>query len=220
MKKQLLLVLILSLLAIGFICYKKLLPNCKICWFFQTCKPEIADKKVKDKRSAVLAKIHSKTNDLKAYVLSHKLNANIGFLVNMGQHSGQKRFYIVDLQKNIILDRGLVAHGSGNQVFAGTPSFSNVNGSGLSSLGKYKVGAKYVGQFGDAYKLHGLEFSNNNAFERNVVLHSYSCVPSMETYPMPICNSLGCPMVSNGFLKKLSAIIEKEKKPIALWVFE
>mgnify|MGYP001363850272 CR=1 FL=1 len=219
MKKLLFLALILALLAFGFICYKRLLPNCKICWFIQTCEPEIADKKVKAERSEILAKIHSKAHELKSYAVSHKMNTHIGFLVDMGQHSGQKRFYVVDLQKNSILNSGLVAHGSGNQLFAGTPSFSNVNGSGLSSLGKYKVGAKYEGQFGDAYKLHGLELTNDNAFTRNVVLHSYSCVPSVETYPMPICNSLGCPMVSKGFIEKLSSIIDKEKMPILLWVF-
>ena len=98
--------------------------------------------------------------------------------------------------------------------------YSNENGSQLSSLGIYKIGAKYKGRFGDTYRLHGLQVTNSNALSRNVVLHSYDCVPSFETYPIYACNSLGCPMVNNDFMEKLSKIIDKEKMPIVLWIFE
>lgn len=188
--------------------------------FFQTCEPDVADKIATVDKATVLAKIHSKARELKSYVASHKMNAQVGFLVNMGQHSGQKRFYIYDLHKNSILDSGLVAHGSGHQLFAVTSMFSNEVGSQLSSLGKYRIGAKYKGRFGDAYKLHGLEASNSNALVRNVVLHSYDCVANFETYPLYACNSWGCPMVNSDFMGKLSHIIDKEKIPILLWVFE
>lgn len=74
--------------------------------------------------------------------------------------------------------------------------------------------------FGKAYKLHGLDSSNANAFQRLIVLHGYHAVPDEEVHPFPIVNSLGCPMVSYRFLEKLSAIIEEEKKPLLLWMYQ
>jgi hypothetical protein len=50
--------------------------------------------------------------------------------------------------------------------------------------------------------LYGLDSTNNQVFRRNIVLHSFSYVPEAETDPYPICNSLGCPMVSPGFLQQ------------------
>ena len=200
--------------------------NCKLCLLFQYCEPDLAgklsraDKKITVDKTKILPKIHAKARDLKAYVVSRKMNSRIGLLVNMGQHSGQNRFYVYDLQKKTILDSGLVAHGSGHHLFAANPLFSNEVGSQLSSLGKYRIGAKYKGRFGDAYKLHGLQASNSNSLVRNVVLHSFDCVPNFETYPLYACNSWGCPMVNSDFMAKLSKIIDKEKTPIVLWLFE
>ncbi|MDP4149548.1 MAG: murein L,D-transpeptidase catalytic domain family protein, partial [Bacteroidota bacterium] len=115
---------------------------------------------------------------------------------------------------------GLVAHGRGNQLFSLYPAFSNQEGSGCSSLGKYRIGQPYRGRFGTAYTLYGLDSSNNRALARHVVLHAYDCVPESETDPFPICNSLGCAMVSPGFLKRLQPIIEGSKRPILLWIFD
>ncbi len=67
---------------------------------------------------------------------------------------------------------------------------------GCSSLGKYKIGEKYRGQYGKSYKLYGLENTNSNAYKRAIVLHGFSCVPDEEIYPGVVCNSLGCAMVS------------------------
>jgi len=118
-----------------------------------------------------------------------------------------------------VLLSGLVAHGSGGRYFSARPVFSNVDGSGCTSLGRYRVGYAYAGQFGQAYKLYGLDTSNNRAFARNVVLHSYTAVPAHETYPQPICNSLGCPMVAPVFLESLRPLIAGAQKPVCLWIF-
>lgn len=64
-----------------------------------------------------------------------------------------------------------------------------------------------------------LDSSNSNAFQRTIVLHAYDCVPDEEVYPQPICNSLGCPMVSYKFLEELTSIIAKSRTPILLWIF-
>ncbi len=114
---------------------------------------------------------------------------------------------------------GLVAHGCGGSNFSATPSFSNVNGSSCTALGRYRIGYRYAGQFGRAYKLFGLDTTNDQAFTRNIVLHSYTAVPAHETYPYPICNSRGCPMVSPVFLQELQSFIDRSKQPVMLCIF-
>jgi hypothetical protein len=67
--------------------------------------------------------------------------------------------------------------------------------------------------------LHGLDNSNNNAFERTVVLHAHRCIPETEVAE-EICQSNGCPTVSPGFLEQLKKIINASKKPVMLWIYE
>lgn len=160
----------------------------------------------------------AKAKQLKKICLENGYNINICFIADMSLHSGIKRFFVVDLVKDSVLSKGLVAHGSCNTEYLDEAEFGNTVGCGCSALGKYKVSYKYEGRFGDAYKLVGLDTSNNNSFDRCVVLHGYSCVPDDAPYPQPICNSLGCPMVSYNFLQKLSGYINKSTKPIILWM--
>jgi hypothetical protein len=141
------------------------------------------------------------------------------FLVDMGICSGKNRFFVYDLMKNIVASYGLVAHGNCNTHLLEEARFSNTPSCGCSSLGKYKVGASYRGEFGKSYRLYGLDSSNSNAFKRAIVLHSFGPVPDDEIYPKVLCNSFGCPMVSRSFLNKLSEIIDKSKKPILLWIY-
>jgi hypothetical protein len=94
-----------------------------------------------------------------------------------------------------------------------------VPGCGCTSLGKYKIGYHYNGRFGLAYKLYGLDKTNNNAFKRFVVLHSHECVPE-NSVADEICQSDGCPTVSRKFLKELQPILDNSSKPILLWMFE
>lgn len=156
-----------------------------------------------------------KAND---YCQQHKMNEEFCFIVDMNLPAGKYRFFVYDLKKDQVINNGIAAHGCCNNSFLKKPAFSNTSGSGCSSLGKYKVGSSYEGRFGKAYKLFGLDSSNDNAFRRNIVLHSYYLVPDNEVYPGGVCNSLGCVMVSDDFLKKLAARLESSTKPVLLWV--
>ncbi len=109
-----------------------------------------------------------------------------------------------------MLSSSLVAHGRCNETWLKGRKYGNDEGCGCSSLGKYKIGNPYHGRFGLAYKLHGLDATNNNAFKRYVVLHSHECVPNNEVAPYPICQSDGCPTVSAAFLKQLAGITGQE----------
>jgi len=148
----------------------------------------------------------------------HNYNSSVFFLIDMNIHSGRKRFFVVDMNSDSILAAGLVAHGACGIFFSATASFSNEPNFYCSSLGRYKIGSKYSGRFGTAYKLYGLDSSNSNAFKRNVVLHSYYEVPDQEIYPGHVCNSQGCPMVSKNFFKQLTSYIDASKKPVLLWI--
>lgn len=129
--------------------------------------------------------------------------------------SGKKRFFVYDTDGDSVLFGGLVAHGSCDAGFQTEAHFSNTINSGCSSLGKFRIGNAYNGRFGLAYKLYGLDSSNSKAYQRYIVLHAYDCVPENETFPLPICNSRGCPMVSPAFLQKLKPYLD-QPKPVLL----
>jgi hypothetical protein len=156
----------------------------------------------------------------KIFTAQNGYNTKLCFLLNMALPSGQKRFFVYNMVENKVVYAGLVAHGSCNYEFLTDAKFSNRPGCGCSAKGKYKIGYKYTGRFGAAYKLYGLDSTNSNAYDRFIVLHSYYMVPDKETAPFPICNSLGCAMVSKAFLAQLEPLLDASTKPVLLWMFE
>jgi len=168
----------------------------------------------------LLRKLNNRASELKEFVKSKKYNGELCFLVDMSIASGANRFFVYDLSKDSVMASGLVTHGRCNKSWLTGRKYGNEVGCGCSSLGKYKIGASYKGRFGLAYKLHGLDSTNSNAFKRYVVLHSHECVPEEEVDPAPICQSDGCPTVSLSFLGELSRHIDKAGKPVVLWIFE
>jgi len=167
--------------------------------------------------AAELKRLHGFGQRMEAYAKQMGFNTRFGFLADMKLPSGRKRFFIYDMQEDSVLFSGLVTHGSGN-TYSETVQYSNEPGSYCTSPGRYKIGTAYNGQFGLAYKLHGLDASNSNAYARAVVLHSHSCVPNDEPYPGEICESLGCPTVSPAFLTKLKGYLDNTQKPMMLWI--
>jgi hypothetical protein len=157
---------------------------------------------------------------LKQYSLTKKYNTDIAFVIDMNIESGKKRFFVIDLKSDSVIDAGLVTHGRCNRNWLSGRKYSNEVGSGCSSLGLYKIGTAYKGRFGLAYKLHGLDATNSNAYQRFVVLHSMECVPEAEVFPYPICQSDGCPTVSPGFLKKLQVLLNSSSNPVLLYLYE
>jgi hypothetical protein len=167
-----------------------------------------------------ISQLDRRAMEVKSYAQQNGYSTRYCFLLDMSLESGLKRFFVYDLSKRIVIFSGLVSHGSCDQNFLRTAKFSNTPGGGCTSMGLYKVGSAYHGQYGKAYKLHGLQNSNSNAYSRAIVLHGNSFVPDEETFPKPICNSSGCPMVSFAFLNKLASILDASPKPVLLWVYE
>lgn len=170
--------------------------------------------------SEAIQRLKQKALPAKSYVREHNYNTTYCFLLDMRLPSGKNRFFVYNLTKDSVEIAGLVTHGSGSDNGSEEELiFSNVKNSNCTSLGKYKIGNSYSGSFGLAYKLYGLDKTNNNAFDRFVVLHSHVCVPNDEISPLPICVSLGCPTVSPPFLDRLKTYLDNSREPVLLWIY-
>jgi len=163
--------------------------------------------------------LRKKAASARLFVEQNGYNDRLCFLVDMSLPSGQNRFFVYDLVKDTIAKAGLVTHGRCNEYWLEGRKYGNTVGCGCTSLGKYRIGYAYTGRFGLAYKLYGLEKTNDKAFERFVVLHAHDCVPDSEIKD-DICQSDGCPTVAPGFLQQLKPVLDVSRKPVLLWIYE
>jgi hypothetical protein len=161
--------------------------------------------------------LYDRAEKIRAYAARKGFDTSFAFMIDMGMKSGKKRFFVMDLNNMTIVKRGMVAHGRGNSSF--NKNYSNTSGSNCTSLGIYKVGSMYKGNYGVSYKLMGLEGSNSNALNRSIILHSMSCIP-YEEIEAPICQSEGCPSLSPAFLKEIAPIINSRSKPMLMWIYD
>jgi hypothetical protein len=206
-----LLLLIVSVSALAyFFWYKPKFTN-KAAKFAVTIKEKGNNKKV-------FARLKQKAADIALFAKDNGYNTQYCFMVDMKIESGKKRFFVYNLPKDSVELAGLVTHGSG-KTSNGKIQFSNTANSLCTSAGKYKIGNSYMGKFGLAFKLYGLDDTNSNAFNRFVVLHSHSCVPNAETAPFPICESWGCPTVAPSFLSELKNYIAQSERPVLLNIY-
>ncbi|MDD5149362.1 MAG: murein L,D-transpeptidase catalytic domain family protein [Flavobacterium sp.] len=166
------------------------------------------------------ARLLERVKIIKQFIRNNpKYSNELAFFIDMQIMSGKNRFFVYDLKKDSIIDQGLVAHGLGSETGnSGELKFSNTNNSLCSSLGKYYVGKDYLGKFGKAYKLYGLDSTNSNAFARSIVLHKYSYVPYVEQ-DKTICHSFGCPMVNEIYYERIEKIIDNSKRNIILDIY-
>jgi len=167
------------------------------------------------------ARLNGHVSEIKSFTLANRgYSKKIAFLVDMKIKSGKNRFFVYDLENEKIIDQGLVAHGSGSEtgIKGDILQFSNVPNSNCSSLGRYSIEKSYTGVFGKAFRLQGLDQTNNNAMQRAIVLHRYKEVPDEEK-EYYIINSHGCPMVSELFFKRLEKVIEGSDAKIMLYMY-
>lgn len=175
--------------------------------------------KTKSQQVEVLGVPQSKILEIKSFIKDKAYNQDLAIFINFKIPSGRYRYFIYDLKNNKIVQKAIVAHGSGSVISGSTAlKFSNIEGSYQSSLGKYVIGESYMGQFGKAYRLKGLDPTNDNAMQRAIVLHSFSSVPDVESEKSS-CLSLGCPMLSIKAFKETAKYIDQSEKPIILYTF-
>ena len=129
--------------------------------------------------------------------LKNKLkNKKFLTIVDMSLSANTERMFIIDMEKRILVERKLVAHGikTGNE-FAS--NFSNEQSSHKSCLGFFITGELYNGRHDLSMKLDGQEYSNDNARSRGVVVHSadYVSCEYIESNGR-LGRSFGCPAIA------------------------
>ena len=89
--------------------------------------------------------------------------------------SSEKRFWVIDLERQRLLFHEHTSHGSGSDRNhdGQMDQAGNVNGSGMSNVGLLRTAETYYGKHGKSLRLDGLEQGfNHNARSRAVVVHS------------------------------------------------
>ena len=184
-------------------------------------KPDLSFKHIDTRYKAALERLKIQANALKSYLSTNNYNTEYCFLVDMSIPSGKKRFFIYNLKTDEVVESALVTHGIGSKIKGSDENlqFSNDANSLQTSLGRYKIGSSYQGNFGLSYKLYGLDKTNSNAYDRSVVIHAHSSIPTTETYPIAIGESFGCPSVAPSFLNTLTGYIKGSSKPVMMYIY-
>jgi hypothetical protein len=126
-------------------------------------------------------------------------------IADFSQPSRAPRFHLVDLVGGKI-DTVLVAHGRGSDpAHSGwLKRFSNAPGSAATSEGRYLTGDYYVGQHGRSMRLHGLDATNDQAYQRAIVVHAaWYVTPQMARDRGALGRSEGCLAVAQSDLDKV-----------------
>lgn len=133
--------------------------------------------------------------------VNHRKNRQL-VIIDYSKNSLEKRFYLLNLDTGKV-EKHLVAHGVNS---GGTKAhrFSNVPDSRQTSLGFFITGSMYVGKFGPALKLYGLEASNDKAYERYIVIHGAHYVsPDFIKKRGYLGRSHGCPALEKSVATRL-----------------
>ncbi|WP_312344716.1 murein L,D-transpeptidase catalytic domain-containing protein [Chryseobacterium binzhouense] len=180
-----------------------------------------------EKPSIDLVKTTNKANEALEFAKSKKLSTEVCILIDMSLHSGVKRFIVWDFKNQKTLGTYLVGHGCGINSWSkdeskDQPKFSNEDGSHLSSLGKYKLSGRGYSDWGIhvKYLMHGMEDSNSNALKRFIVFHSWELMSDEEIFPNGSPEGWGCPTVSNNAMKEIDALLQKQSKPVLMWIYK
>jgi len=201
-------------------------PNTSESNLLQKAAPQ-RHKLVKSKPTINLAQTQLKAKAAYQYCSENNMNLDYCILIDMNIHSGVERFLLWDFNLDTIRYRFLVGHGCCDNYWSSddskdNPTFSNVPDSHCSSLGKYKIGERAYSNWGVniKYVLHGLESTNNNAFKRLIVFHSWEMVADTEVYPAGTPEGWGCPTISNNSFHLIDPILKNAQQPVLMWMYQ
>jgi hypothetical protein len=122
--------------------------------------------------------------------------------------SRQRRLWVLDLARGVVLEHELVAHGSGSGGDLARV-FSNRQGSNQSSLGTFVTGATYLGKHGMSLRLYGLDGDlNDRAAARAIVVHGADYVSEGAITRLGrLGRSQGCPALSAAAAPRIIRLI-------------
>ena len=136
-------------------------------------------------------------------------------IVDFRQPSVNERLYIIHLPTAKVT-KVQVTHGKNTgELYA--YKFSNIKDSRQSSLGIYILGEPYNGQYGSTLRMYGLQGSNDQAYNRDIVMHGAPYAspdfPKSQNYKTKkpygrLGVSWGCPAISLPNAKKWFPILK------------
>jgi hypothetical protein len=115
-------------------------------------------------------------------------------IADFSRPSSEPRFHVVDLQNGTV-ESHLVCHGRGSDpAHSGyLERFSNAFGSYATSEGAYVTDDYYYGKYGLSLRVRGLDWTNNNAEPRAIVIHhAWYAEPEMIQQHGMLGRSEGC----------------------------
>ncbi|MGH9869709.1 MAG: murein L,D-transpeptidase catalytic domain family protein [Candidatus Polarisedimenticolia bacterium] len=125
-------------------------------------------------------------------------------LIDYGLPSTQKRLWVFDMASGHLVFHELVSHGrnSGKDM---AESFSNEEGSLMSSLGAFVTGTTYQGKNGYSLRLRGMEPGiNDRAMARAIVMHGAPYVDEEVARKLGhLGRSHGCPALRPAIARTL-----------------
>ena len=154
---------------------------------------------------------------LRGFCSREGYNTRVALFVDLSRHSGRRRFVAWDMERNVPIFTCPVSHGSGSKrshVRSVDASFSNEDGSHLSSLGRALVAERYMGRYGVAYRLDGLDATNSNLRPRCVVLHGWEYTTSFPIFPFATVGSFGCPVLSRKMMNRVDVLLQRERRVV------
>lgn len=125
-------------------------------------------------------------------------------IVDFSKMSNQPRFYLLDTGSGRVTEH-MVAHGRGSdpEHTGLLHYFSNRPGSEATSEGAYLTSEYYVGRYGRSMRVRGLDYTNNNAESRAIVVHSaWYAEPTMLATHGLLGRSEGCFALSYASLQE------------------
>lgn len=162
-------------------------------------------------------------DSVKRYCQKYGYNSEYYILVDFGIRSGRKRFFVYNLRDKNCVMSSYCLHGSGKGNTDAKPKFSNLPGSGCSSLGRYlMINKGYKKRLGNFVRLRGLDKTNYLAEGRGIYIHSASRVSRFHgesDYLSIGSESKGCFAISKDCMSKVLEICSKssDKHPVLLF---
>ena len=143
-------------------------------------------------------------------------NSNYLTIIDMSVSANTERLFIINMETQQLEHKSLVAHGR-NSGLEYASRFSNKMSSHQTSLGFYKTSETYIGKHGFSLRLDGLEFSNDQARKRAIVIHEADYASSdFIKKNGRLGRSYGCPSIPK---KDYNTIINKIKKGSCLFIY-
>lgn len=144
-------------------------------------------------------------------------NPRFAAIVDFSKPSSERRFYFIDRSTGEV-GKYYVSHGIGSGNGNHAVRFSNRKDSRMTSLGFYLSGGLYDGKYGKTLRMYGLQKSNDQAYNRDIVLHGawYVGEDFMNTINAKTKEpygrlgvSWGCPAVSTYIASKLMPYLKE-----------